>query len=202
MPALFFEEVIIMGARKVQEQKVKVLGHEYELEYIDHGFNLELPGVETHLKTNDEIYTRDTRRIGIYDLVLRNNENEANFQAGMTYIKTLFPGKETRSRLDGELSTIGTSSGLSTDGYILIDTYTDVMIGMPTFFQRWYNIWLYSVAAEMAAEKGINFTVSIGESEPRFNKELNRIEINDPYLSANNNTKEFLKSIEDILNSI
>ena len=143
-----------MGARKLQEQKVKILGHEYELEYIDHGFNLELPGVETHLKTNDE------------------------------------------------LSTIGTSSGLSTDGYILIDTYTDVMIGMPTFFQRWYNIWLYSVAAEMAAEKGIDFTVSIGTENPQFNKELNRIEINDPYLSANHNTKEFLKSIEDILNSI
>jgi hypothetical protein len=76
------------------------------------------------------------------------------------------------------------------------------MIGMPSFFQRWYNIWVYSVAAEMAADKGIDFTVSIGESEPSFNKELNRIEINDPYLCKDLNPKEFLKAIEDILNDI
>ena len=106
---------------------------------------------------------------------------EAEFDAAITYVKSLFPGLETKTREPGELSTIGISSGISEDGKILLN-YGDLMLSEFNFFNRWKAIWFYSAAAEMCKKKGVKFTVAEGTDKLEYNKEKNEITYLDPYL--------------------
>jgi hypothetical protein len=191
-----------MGARLVKKQVIDILGKGYKFETIDHGLNLEQPGIETHLVENENMSTRGSNYSNFAVLAFRNNEYNAQFDAALAYIKALFPHKETRTREPGETSTIGTNYGLSRDGYLLLnvaDTYIT-----QEFFDRWNHVWCYSVLAEMAAAKGIDFTVCPNErtDELVYNKRLNRIEFSDRNLDETIDYTYMIDAMEKLLSEI